>query len=292
MDVALGQADDAAGDELSGALVLVGTPIGNLSDLSERAKQTLMAADVVVAEDTRNAKKLLSHLGIKGKKTVSLYGERRIEAKVIAQWVVSGQLVALTSDAGMPGVSDPGTEVVKEVRLAGAKVTVVPGPSALTSAIALCDFPVDDFRFVGFLDKVASKRRDSLRAFRDSQVAVVAFEAPHRIAQSIADIKAIYGQEHRILLAKELTKFYETSLSGSVGEVEGSEMVLSPRGEYVMVISAQAKRDPSQAELIRVFGLLSDLELGAKLTSEILCSLTGVSKNDAYALYQQEKAKK
>ncbi len=292
LGVAPSQPGDAVEEPRVGSLVLVGTPIGNLSDLSERAKNTLMSADCLVAEDTRNAKKLLSYLGIKGQKTVSLYGERRVEARRIAEWVVSGQVVALTSDAGMPGVSDPGAEVVKEVRLAGAKVTVVPGPSALTSAIALCDFPVDDFRFVGFLDKVASKRREALKTFRDSRIATVAFEAPHRIAQSVADIKEIYGENHRMLLAKELTKLYETSLSASVGEIEQSEMVLAPRGEYVMVLSALSKPELSQPELIRVFGLLSDLNLGAKATSDLLANLTGVSKNDAYALYQAERSKR
>jgi 16S rRNA (cytidine1402-2'-O)-methyltransferase len=220
---------------------VVATPIGNLGDLSPRAVEVLKQVDVVLAEDTRRTRGLLSHFGIASKRLERL--DAHVEAKGISGWVdrvAGGGSLALVSDAGMPMVSDPGAELVRAVGLAGLEVVVVPGPSAVTTALAasgLCDGP---FRFEGFLPRTGHERRRALAAMVRCSDAVVFFESPERLAATLGEL-AERGPDREAIVARELTKRYEQIVRGSVAELA----VASPdwRGEITVVLGAQAQHE-------------------------------------------------
>ncbi len=268
----------------SGRLVLLGTPIGNLSDLSFRAVETLRIADLIVAEDSRQSRKLLTHLGIRNKKMASLFGKGRVDVDTVVELIGTGQVVVLVSDAGMPGVSDPGADFVGAVRAAGLSLEVVPGPSALTSVIALADFDVTEFHFAGFLHAQREARISYLERAKLMGFPVVAFEAPHRIIESLGDISSVYGPGHRVLVAKELTKIHESSVSAEVSSILGSKIVNPPKGEYVMVISATTRIVSSHIEQQRIATVLLKSGIKVKEASVVLSELTGVPRRDAYEL--------
>jgi 16S rRNA (cytidine1402-2'-O)-methyltransferase len=227
---------------VGGSLYLVGTPIGNLGDLSDRARQTLRSADIVAAEDTRRTGRLLSHFGFK-RPLVSLFegNERQRTAELLAR-LREGDDVALVTDAGMPSISDPGFRLVRACVDEGIEVRVVPGPSAVTAALVVSGLPVDRFVFEGFLPRRAGERRRRLRELARDPRTVVLFESPLRLATLLRDVLVELG-DRQMALARELTKVHEEVVRGRVAEVLARLADSPAKGEVVAVIEGRREED-------------------------------------------------
>jgi len=226
---------------MSGRLVLVGTPIGNLDDITHRALRVLEGADVVACEDTRRARKLLSHYGIKARSLVTYHetNERR-QAGMLLERIAGGDEVALISDAGMPGLSDPGFRLVEACAARDIEVVVVPGPTSVVSALAISGLPPGRFVFEGFLPRKAGERQRRIAGLAAEERTMIFFESPHRITDTLADL--LEGLGHRpAVVARELTKMHETVHRGDLGELLAlaEEKVL--RGEIVIVVSGAVR---------------------------------------------------
>jgi 16S rRNA (cytidine1402-2'-O)-methyltransferase len=239
--------------KVPGALVLVATPIGNLGDLAPRAVEALATADVIACEDTRHSRKLLTHAGIGGVPLLSLHrnNEQARVAEVLER-VRRGERVAVVTDAGTPVISDPGARVVRAAIDAGLAVEIVPGPSAVTAALAVSGLSADRFCFEGFLPRKGKDRADRLAAVAAETRTTVLFEAPHRVRATVADLLATAGSgsgERAIAIARELTKRFEEvwrgSLDDAVAHIEGTD----PRGEYVLVLEGASVRPASDADV-------------------------------------------
>ena len=236
---------------MSGRLVLVGTPIGNLGDISPRALEALGQAAVVACEDTRRTGRLLSHFGIASPTyiVVNEHTEGDAAERVLGH-VQRGDVVVLVSDAGMPGVSDPGEFLVSKAIEAGVTVEVVPGPSAVLHALVASGLTTSRFVFEGFLPRKGSGRALRLRELADEHRTAVLFEAPHRLAKTLNDLAEVCGGQRRIVLARELTKLHEEIWRGSLAEALTRCGEVDPRGEYVLVLDGAAPRaDATDDEL-------------------------------------------
>jgi 16S rRNA (cytidine1402-2'-O)-methyltransferase len=235
-----------AGD---GALVLVATPIGNLGDLSPRAAEVLGSADVIYCEDTRHSRKLLTHAGITGVRLRSLHQhneEDRVD-EVIAS-VADGRRVALVSDAGMPGISDPGSRVVAAVAGAGLTVSVIPGPSAGLAALVASGLPTDRFCFEGFLPRSGKERRKRLAALADESRTTVVFEAPGRVAGTLSDLAGTLGDDRPMAVARELTKLHEEIWRGTAADAARWAASGPVRGEVVIVVGGAPEVEKVEVE--------------------------------------------
>jgi 16S rRNA (cytidine1402-2'-O)-methyltransferase len=249
-----------------GALVLVGTPIGNLGDLSPRAVEALRTADAICCEDSRRTGRLLLHAGIERSAplvVVNEHSEAREVPGVLAR-LARGDRVAVVSDAGMPGISDPGERLVRAAVAAGHRVEVVPGPSAVLAALVASGLPAGRFVFEGFLPRKGSGRTERLAALGREPRTVVLYEAPHRLARTLADLGQACGVERRMAIARELTKLYEEVWRGTLGEAAAWVAGTPPRGEVVLVVSG-APRDHGDADDETVTDALRD-ELAAGAT--------------------------
>ena len=236
------------------ALVLVGTPIGNLGDLTPRARDTLAHAGVVACEDTRRTRALLSAAGISlaGKRLLAVHDHNEAErAAEIVELVRAGSRVALVTDAGMPGVADPGARVAGAVAAAGLPIEVVPGPSAVVAALAASGFPADRFVFEGFLPRKGGERRRRLEALATEQRTAVLYEAPHRLRATVDDLRAVCGPERRTAIARELTKLHEEMWRGTLGEAVEHLDATEPRGEYVVVLGGAPSPHVADEEIER-----------------------------------------
>lgn len=218
------------------ALYLVGTPIGNLSDLSERAVSTLASVDFIAAEDTRNSLKLLTHFGIK-KSLVSYYEHNKRErGEIICKRILAGESCALITDAGMPAISDPGEDLVRLCRELNIPVISVPGPSAVITAAALSGLSVGRFCFEGFLSTNKNERRAHLEALKNEIRTVIFYEAPHKLRKTLGDLLEHFGKDRRICLCRELTKIHEEALLMTLEEAVDKYAELEPKGEFVLVL--------------------------------------------------------
>lgn len=236
-----------------GSVVLVGAPLGNPADASERVRQTLASADVVAAEDTRRVTRLARDLGIRlTGRLVSYFegNEERRTASLIAA-VRSGARVALVTDGGMPSVSDPGYRLVAAAYQAGLPVTVVPGPSAVTTALAVSGLPCDRFCFEGFLPRRPAARQARLAALAGEERTMVFFEAPHRLAATLADLAAGFGEQRAAAVCRELTKTYEQVRRGELGELAQWAAAESPRGEITLVVAGAPAPPGADPETLR-----------------------------------------
>lgn len=226
--------------ERPATLYVVGTPIGNLSDITGRAVETLKGVSHVVAEDTRRTRALLSHLDIRGKQLSSLNDNTKERIDKVLRWVEAGQDVAFVTDAGMPGISDPGSELVAEASARALPVVCIPGPSAVTTAVALSGFVGSTFTFLGFLPRRGRKRRDILERIRTANESVILFESAQRLHDTLADLAAL-APERRAVVCRELTKLHEQVQRGTVSELlAGSEGL---RGEVTLVVEAGDGRE-------------------------------------------------
>jgi 16S rRNA (cytidine1402-2'-O)-methyltransferase len=225
---------------VSGTLFVVGTPIGNLGDMTERASETIASVDLVAAEDTRRTGRLLARLGIK-RPLVSLFegNERERTASILGE-LHAGKDVALVSDAGMPSISDPGFLLVRACTEEGIDVRVVPGPSAVTAALVVSGLPMERFTFEGFLPRKAGERRERLRSLADDPRTLVLFESPRRLRMLLRDVVAELG-DRRVAVARELTKLHEEVMRGRATEVLDLLGDADPKGEIVLVV--EGRRD-------------------------------------------------
>lgn len=235
-----------------GVLRLVATPIGNLDDLSPRAAAALAEADVVACEDTRRTGRLLSHLGVRAPRLVVVneHTEQRSIGTLLGRLAV-GECVVLVSDAGMPGISDPGERLVAAARAEGIAVEVVPGPSAGLTALVGSGLPAGRFVFEGFLPRKGSGRSGRLAEIADEQRTVVLYEAPHRLARTIADLAEACGEDRMVVLARELTKLHEEWWRGTLGSALELVAKVEPRGEYVVVLAGDSDDEAPTDEVLR-----------------------------------------
>lgn len=267
-----------------GVLYVVATPIGNMSDISARAREILAAAGAVAAEDTRRSGRLLRELGLE-RPLVSLHehNERARIAELVGR-LQAGESLALISDAGTPLVSDPGYLLVAAAIASGIAVTPVPGPSAAIAALSAAGLPCDRFCFEGFLPARASARRRRLAELAAETRTLVLYEAPHRIAECLEDLASACGAERRACVAREITKRFETFYRGSLGELAGrakSDADLA-RGESVVLVEGAPEAEPSVAKLDEILGVLLR-HLPPSAAAAAAASLTGLRRADAYA---------
>ena len=219
---------------MTGALYVVGTPIGNLQDITFRAVEVLKEADLILCEDTRRTRILLDHYGIHGKKLWSYFeGNEVRRVQEVLPLLQEGQKVALLCDAGTPGISDPGYRLVRAAREAGIPVYTVPGPSAVTAALSVSGLPTDRFVFEGFLPKKPGKRRKRLEALRTEPRTIVIYESVHRIARTLREILEVLG-DREVAVLRELTKRHEEGIFGVLSQV--IPQVEGKKGEFVLVI--------------------------------------------------------
>ncbi|HEY8510159.1 MAG TPA: 16S rRNA (cytidine(1402)-2'-O)-methyltransferase [Steroidobacteraceae bacterium] len=270
-----------------GRLDVVATPIGNLSDLSERARQSLADADLIAAEDTRHTLVLLQAIGV-AKPLVSLHAHNESErvSELLAQ-LESGTKIALVSDAGTPVLSDPGYELVRAAAHAGHEVRSIPGPSAITAALAVAGLPSARFCFEGFLPAKDRERRARLAQLASETRTLVFFEAPHRIAECLADLAQAFGAEREVVVARELTKIHETIYRGTLGQL-AEQATREPnfqRGEITLVVrgAPESASDVDEAQLRRTVDVLRK-ELPPGKAASLAAQLTGASRSLAYRL--------
>jgi 16S rRNA (cytidine1402-2'-O)-methyltransferase len=234
-----------------GALVLVGTPIGNRGDLSPRAVEALASASLICCEDTRRTGRLLQHAGIHAERlrTVNDHTEVRAIADVLRR-IAAGERVAVVTDAGMPGISDPGERLVRAAVAEGCVVEVVPGPSAVIAGLVTSGLPTGRFVFEGFLPRKGAARTERLAALAREERTVVLYEAPHRVARTLADLAAACGGERRIAVARELTKLHEEVWRGTLDDAVEWAGADRPRGELVLTLAgAPPAEAPGDAEV-------------------------------------------
>ena len=270
-----------------GALYVVATPIGNLGDLSQRAIEVLNHVAVIAAEDTRHSRRLLQQFEINTDcLALHEHNERKVTASLL-QRLQQGESIALVSDAGTPLLSDPGYHLVHEASVAGLRVIPVPGPSAIMAALSAAGLPTDRFCFEGFLPSKAAARCRRLEDLVKATVTLVFFEAPHRIVATLADMQRIFGSERQAVLARELTKTFETFLRGSLAEIyqQVSEDENQQKGEIVLLIhgAREIERSGIDPEAERVLNILLR-DMPVKQAAALASEITGVKKN---LLYQQ-----
>jgi 16S rRNA (cytidine1402-2'-O)-methyltransferase len=278
---------------MHGRLQVIATPIGNLADLSARARAALAAADVIAAEDTRHTGALLKRLGL-SKPLLSLHEHNESQrAGALLARLAAGETIALVSDAGTPLLSDPGFELVRRALQAGFEVSAIPGPSAITTALAAAGLPTDRFCFEGFLPARQRERRAALAALAHEPRTLVLFEAPHRIAAALEDLAAEFGGERRAVVARELTKTHETLYRGSLRELAARAQTDADlaRGEITLVVegSAPAAAGADPERLRRTVALLVK-ELPPGRAAAIAAQLTGATRAEAYALAARARA--
>jgi 16S rRNA (cytidine1402-2'-O)-methyltransferase len=222
-----------------GVLVLVGTPIGNLGDVSPRALEALAGADLIACEDTRRTRQLLTHAGIKVGDRLMAVNDHNEAAQVrrVLERLDAGDVVAVVTDAGMPAISDPGERLVAAAGAAGHRVEVVPGPSAAIAALAVSGLPTGRWCFEGFLPRKGHARAQRLAQLAVEERTMVLFEAPHRLGQTLADLAAALGPHRAVAIARELTKVHEEVWRGTVGGAVERWSAGEPRGEFVLVVA-------------------------------------------------------
>lgn len=272
---------------MSGKLFLVGTPIGNLGDLSPRGEQALRDADFIAAEDTRVTMKLLNHFDIR-KPLVSYFEHNKYAsgAKILER-IIAGENCALVTDAGMPAISDPGEELVRMCAGSGVEVLVVPGPAALVSAVALSALPSGRFCFEGFLSTANKSRREHLESLRSEKRTMIFYEAPHKLLRTLNDLRDTFGGEREITLARELTKLHEqtlrTTLDGAVAHFTEN----APKGEFVLVLRGAPERSEPEVTAEQALEIVARYRSEGRALKEA-CKLaaadTGFGKNELYQM--------
>ncbi|WP_434931017.1 16S rRNA (cytidine(1402)-2'-O)-methyltransferase [Shewanella sp. HL-SH5] len=269
------------------ALYIVPTPIGNFADMSSRAIEVLNQVSLIACEDTRHSGRLLSHYGIETRKTALHDHNERDRAQWIVEQLQSGQSVALISDAGTPLISDPGYHLVKHVRDAGHKVIPLPGPCAAITALSASGLPSDRFSFEGFLPAKEKGRIDKLTALKEDPRTLIFYESPHRIVHSLTSIVTALGADRQIVMAREVTKTFETFLSGTAEEVLA--MVIADenqqKGEIVIMCHGFSQTDDEAIPKVAIDTLtLLAAELPLKKAAAIAAQIHGFKKNALYKI--------
>jgi 16S rRNA (cytidine1402-2'-O)-methyltransferase len=273
-----------AGARATGTLFVVATPIGNLADLSPRALDTLKSVDAVCAEDTRHTRQLLAHFGIE-RPLLALHEHNESEqAERLVARLQAGESLAIVSDAGTPLVSDPGFRLVRAAREGGIRVSPVPGPSALIAALSVAGLPSDRFVFEGFLPAKPGARRERLAQLAAESRTLILYESAHRIAEALADCVAAFGASRRAVLARELTKLFETVLDAPLAQLQ-AQVEADPnqrRGEFVLVV--QGAGDDAEAKIAqgrRLYAKLSE-HLPPSTAAKLAADISGAPRKALY----------
>ncbi len=265
-----------------GRLVLCATPIGNLGDVSDRLRTALTEADVVYAEDTRRTSVLLAHVGASTPIRSLFVGNEETRTDELLQAVLGGKVVALVSDAGMPGISDPGASAVTRVRDAGLPVTVIPGPSAVTSAVAVAGFGGEGFVFEGFLPRKGTARARRLKRIAVEDRPVVLFVAPHRFEADLGDLATTSGQERQVVVTRELTKLHEEVWAGTIAEALDEWSQRTPKGEFTIVLAPAEPPPVSLSQAVEQARLLVSEGSTPSEASREVGHATGVARREIY----------
>ncbi len=271
----------------AGVLYVVATPIGNLGDMTPRAVETLQGVDLIAAEDTRHSGRLLSHFGI-GTPTIALHehNERTQAPRLVAR-IAAGESLALISDAGTPLLSDPGFHLVRLAREQGIRVVPVPGASALMAALSVSGLPTDRFVFEGFLPAKSGPRRKRLQALAGETRTLIFYEAPHRVRATLEDMAAVVGEGRRVVLARELTKTFETVKDAPLAELATwvRDDTDQQKGEIVLLLAGApaGEDDDDDSEARRILAVLLE-ELPLSQASVLAARITGLKKKQLYQL--------
>ena len=271
---------------MTGVLLLVATPIGNLGELSPRAIDALSAADVIACEDTRRTGRLLEHAGVAKPRLLVVNDHTESAAtRTVLDVLDAGQTVVVVTDAGMPGISDPGERLVRAAVSAGHPVSVVAGPSAAIAALVVSGLPTGRFVFEGFLPRKGSGRTARLAALAAEPRTIVLYEAPHRVAATIADLAASLGGDRRVVIVRELTKLHEEVWRGSLADAGDHVAAVPPRGEYTLVVAGAPEAPPAGEDEIEE-ALRGYLAVGADRKTAVaeVARELGVSKRLVYAV--------
>ncbi len=269
-------------------LYVVGTPIGNLGDISPRALETLEKVDFIAAEDTRVSLKLLNHFGIKKPMISYFEHNRREKGEIIVDRILGGETCAIITDAGMPAVSDPGEDLVALCHERGVKVSVVPGPSAFVAALALSGMNVGRFTFEGFLSMNKQSRREHLASVRDEKRTMIFYEAPHKLAATLKDLYETLG-DREITIVREITKIHEEVIRTRLSEASEKYAENPLKGEIVLVIEGKKEEEESEITLDDALILarkLMDEGMGASMAAKQAAKETGLKKGDIYKALQ------
>ncbi len=275
---------------MAGILYLVGTPIGNLGDISRRCREVLEAADFIAAEDTRVTMKLLNHLELR-KPLVSYYAHNsRGSGDRILERLQAGETCALVTDAGMPAISDPGEDLVRLCAEAGVEVRAVPGPCAAVTALALSGLSTQRFTFEGFLSVTRKSRMDHLESLRGERRTMIFYEAPHKLAATLEDLTAYFGPDRPVALCRELTKLHEEVIRTTLGAALERYRQEQPRGEFVLVVAGAPEEtgEPDEAEALTRVRQLREAGLSMKDAVRQAAQETGMNKNALYKAATRE----
>ena len=275
---------------MSGILFVVATPIGNLEDLTPRARQTLAEVSLVAAEDTRHTGRLLMHIGCKTRlMALHDHNEEKVISSILAM-LKDGEQVALVSDAGTPLVSDPGFRLVRAAHEHGITVSPIPGASAVTAALSVAGIPTDRFCFEGFPPSKRAARKDWLLDLAGERRTLIIFESVHRIDDCLSDMVAVFGSERKAFIGREITKLHEQCVQESLGELrrQVEDKRITGKGEFVIVVSGSSEQQDSPLEVDRLLSALS-ARLSAKDSAKVAAEATGLKRNALYERLLQLK---
>ncbi len=273
---------------MAGVLILCSTPLGNLGDAPPRLAEALSGADCVYAEDTRRSARLLDVLGVEPRGLRSFFtGNEASRTGEVAGRLAAGETVALMTDAGVPGISDPGLSAVRAAHAQGAQVTIIPGPSAVTTALAVSGLPANRFSFEGFLPRSGEKRSRRIRAVAASTETVVLFSSPHRLLDDLSDLADAGLADRPLSVARELSKLHEEVWRGTVSGARSEWATRPPRGEFTLVIASGGERreDPPPEQMKEATEAVERLVAEGLSTSAAVrevSRLTGISRRDLY----------
>jgi 16S rRNA (cytidine1402-2'-O)-methyltransferase len=290
------KADASAAPLLAPGLYIVATPIGNLEDITLRALRVLREVDLIACEDTRHTQKLLNHFEI-SKPTQSYHEHNEASrARELVERIAGGERIALVSDAGVPGISDPGERVIQAAVERGLNVVVVPGASAMISAIVASGLPAGQFRFIGFLPARSGERRSALEQLKNAAETLIFYEAPHRILDMLSDVESILGSDRRMVVARELTKIHEEMLRGTVHHVL-TQLKSRPavKGEMTVIVAGKPEHgerqdEPQRSLQSRMLQLMSESSLDEKTALKQVAREFGLGKSEAYREWQRSKS--
>lgn len=271
---------------MSQKLYVVGTPIGNLEDLSPRAVRILSEAHFIAAEDTRVTLKLLNHFGIK-KELISYFEHNKTEkGEIIINRILKGESCALVTDAGMPAISDPGEELVRQAHDMGVLVESVPGPTAFATALAISGMPSGRFCFEGFLSVNKKSRKEHLQSIKNEERTLIFYEAPHKLLNTLKDLYSALG-ERNVAVVKEITKLHETVLRLKISEAIEHFSQNTPRGEYVLIVEGKEKEKQKEytiQEAVEIAKGLINSGMSASAAAKEAANTTGFKKGEIYTL--------
>ena len=269
-----------------GTLYIVATPIGNLEDMTFRAVRILQAVDMIAAEDTRHTGRLLQHFQVKTPQIS--YHEHNSNSRIpeLLEYLQYGKAIALVSDAGMPGISDPGYELIKACIDEGITVVPIPGASAVITALSAAGLPTDRFIFDGFLPAKSQQKKEYLESLQSESRTLVFYESPHRLRDTLADLGAILGSDRSLVIARELTKLYEEFWRGTIGDAMADYQEREPQGEYTLLVAGTSSSQPQLTETELKTELLQIMQDGISRSqaSRQLAKDTGLSRRYLYQL--------